>query len=63
MKNLKDLGKILSRNEQKQVNGGMLTVAKIDCSKVCLTASNGHRCYETPSCLFICDGNGGYDRA
>jgi len=62
MKNLKNLGKTLNKNEQKEINGGMLfpsPINQVSCATVCLTASRGYRCVR-PHCIYVCDGNGGF---
>ena len=61
MKKLQNLGKILNKEEQRSMNGGR-SISLLSCPTVCLTAQVGHRCVR-PHCLYICDGNGGYNIA
>jgi len=62
MKNLLNVkgAQALTKNEQKTVNGGMLTVStRTNCAVVCLTKPAGYVC-ESGHCIrTICDGNGG----
>ena len=59
MKNLKNLGKNLTSNEQKGINGGL---GPINCKQVCKTAPANHVCV-APHCIYFCDGNGGFNAA